>query len=158
VYRAILCEDFAFPSSYPQLQQIRALTGAVAPHTKVNTFNWTDVTGCAGWPAPVGNPQHRLEVSGLLPPILVANSRADATTPLEWAQSVNRQLPGSRLLVHLGAGHNAYRRSTCMQQTEDRYLVDLQLPAAGVTCAAAPVPPRPAGLTGQATVGEPSGR
>jgi pimeloyl-ACP methyl ester carboxylesterase len=153
VYRAVFCEDFSLPiQSFGQLGRIRHLAERVAPHTKINTFNWTDMTGCAGWPAPVGNPQHRLTVRDL-PPVLVAGSRADATTPVEWAQSVSQQLPGSRLLVHLGAGHNAYRRSACIQQAEDRYLVDLSLPAAGTTCAAAPVPPRPAVVSPQASSG-----
>lgn len=86
------------------------------------------ISACLGWPQPVRNPQHRLDVRGSAP-ILLANALHDPATPYAWARNVARQLGRTgRLLTYEGAGHGSYDRGPCMQNTIDTYLIYKTLP------------------------------
>jgi len=88
---------------------------------------------CAYWPVkPTGQPGP-LSADGA-PPILLVGGTNDPATPYAWAQSVHQQLAGSILLTRNGNGHVSYFASTCAQQIEDAYLINLKLPADGTTC------------------------
>jgi len=95
---------------------------------------WTQYTDlvCAYWPAP---PKYPLPLSmENVPPILLIGGTNDPATPYAWAQSVNRQIPGSVLLTRQGNGHTSYGSSSCARTAEDAYLIDLTLPLAGTVC------------------------
>ncbi|TCO49090.1 TAP-like protein [Kribbella antiqua] len=94
------------------------------------------VSICLGSP-PANNPQHRLSVRGLTTPVLLANAIHDPATGYGWARSVERQLGKEGvLLTYEGWGHGSYNSTPCMQTKVDAYLVSLQVPRRGTTCAA----------------------
>jgi pimeloyl-ACP methyl ester carboxylesterase len=89
---------------------------------------------CATWPARdrdrYTGPFYRRTSA----PVLIIGTRFDPATPYSNAQTVARQLPGSRLLTLDGWGHVALGKSTCIAGYVDRYLVNLALPPPGTTC------------------------
>jgi pimeloyl-ACP methyl ester carboxylesterase len=93
---------------------------------------WTGLP-CLYWPA--GKPEH-LSVARAAgaPPILVVGSTGDPATPYPWAQSLARQLPRATLLTRTGAGHTAYRASSCVRRWANRYIETLKMPPAGTVC------------------------
>lgn len=95
------------------------------------------VQTCLGWPSPVRNPPHRLDVHTRTP-LLLINARHDPRTGYAWATDVARQLGRhGRLVTYEGWGHGAYLRTDCTIAVVDRYLVDLTLPAVDARCPAA---------------------
>jgi len=58
----------------------------------------------------------------------------DPITPYAWGQSVAQQLPNAVLLTRKGDGHWSYDKSTCAQQAEDDYVINLTTPAPGTVC------------------------
>ncbi|MGH3783528.1 MAG: alpha/beta hydrolase [Pseudonocardiaceae bacterium] len=70
-------------------------------------------------------------------PILVVNNRYDPETPLWNAQATRDELGDARLLIVEGYGHTTLDvHSACASAAVADYLVTLQLPADGATCAA----------------------
>lgn len=136
-FTAQFCSDWSLPiRDYGQYKRLMRQTERYAPDM---TFARPvmALSACLGWPRPVRNPQHRLDVRGSAP-ILLANARHDPATPHNWARTVARQL-GPRtatLLTYEGSGHGSYNRGPCMRNTIDRYLISLRLPPRGATCPA----------------------
>jgi len=96
------------------------------------------VSICLGAPK-ANNPQHVLKVHGLKTPVLLANAIHDPATPYAMAQSVQRQLGRSGvLLTYEGWGHGSYNSSPCMRTTIDDYLISREVPRRGSSCAAVP--------------------
>ena len=96
------------------------------------------VSICLGSP-PANNPQHQLKVRGLKTPVLLANAIHDPATGYSFAQSVERQLGRSGvLLTYQGWGHGSYTKSPCMQSAVDDYLIAKDVPERGSSCAAVP--------------------
>ncbi|WP_433466189.1 alpha/beta hydrolase [Spirillospora sp. CA-128828] len=135
-FTAQFCSDWSLPvRDYREYAQLMRRTEKVAPDM---TFARpvVAISACLGWPQPVRNPQHRLDVRGSAP-ILLSNAVHDPATPYAWAQNVTRQLGRTgRLLTYEGAGHGSYGRGPCMQDTIDAYLISLKLPPRGKTCPA----------------------
>ncbi|TDD58826.1 alpha/beta hydrolase [Actinomadura darangshiensis] len=135
-FTAQFCSDWSLPvRDYDQYAQLMRRTEKVAPDM---TFARpvVAVSACLGWPQPVRNPQHRLDVRGSAP-ILLSNAVHDPATPYAWAKNVTRQLGRTgRLLTYEGAGHGSYNRGPCMQNTIDAYLITEKLPPRGKTCPA----------------------
>ncbi|WP_232050323.1 alpha/beta hydrolase [Actinoplanes sp. OR16] len=143
-FPAVMCRDWALPvggwSGYRAL--LDGMAGK-APQMLASPLALTAVSGCAGWPDPVTDPQRpNPRAAG---PVLVVNARHDPATAYAWAKSVTRQLgPEARLLTYDGWGHVAYGHSDCVSGAVDEYLIGLTLPADGKTCP--PVPPVPYGV------------
>jgi pimeloyl-ACP methyl ester carboxylesterase len=96
------------------------------------------VSICLG-AAKANNPQHVLKVHGLKTPVLLANAIHDPATPYRMAQSVQRQLGASGvLLTYEGWGHGSYNSSPCMKSAIDDYLIAREVPKRGSSCAAVP--------------------
>jgi pimeloyl-ACP methyl ester carboxylesterase len=117
----------------------------VAPTMRTH-FAWAATSLCSGWSNDIANPQHRTDVTGA-PPILLMNSLHDPATGYEWAKNVNRQLRGSVLLTYDGWGHGVWNRSDCTRNATLAYLVDRRLPRPGTHCAAVEPAPGPAART-----------
>jgi pimeloyl-ACP methyl ester carboxylesterase len=132
---APFCADFdAGFSSDREWRSLWYRQRAVAPTVRGH-FGFGLVTMCAGWPGEVGNPQHRTDVTGA-PPILLMNSLHDPATSIEWARDVNRQLRGSVLLTYDGWGHGVWDRGECTAAVATAYLIDHRLPKPGTHCPA----------------------
>ncbi|OLR93388.1 hypothetical protein BJP25_17395 [Actinokineospora bangkokensis] len=133
-YRTVGCHDFP-PDlrGWTDLAARAAEVRLAAPHTWRHTEFWDWTSGCAGWPIPPQNPPHPLRVTGA-PPILLLSTTHDASTPLVWAQSVQRAIEGSRLLVADQDGHTTVLHSSCARTAIAAYLTEGALPAPGATC------------------------
>ena len=68
------------------------------------------------------------------PPILVVGTTRDSATPYQQAVDVASTLQNGRLLTFDGDSHTSFGRSTCVQNAEVAYFVDLQLPEDGTIC------------------------
>jgi len=128
---AINCLDRPVPTdvtTYDQLGPAFAQASPLfGPATQYSNL------GCAYWAVkPTGQPGP-LTADGA-PPILLVGGTNDPATPYAWAQAVSHQIAGSVLLTRQGDGHVSYDKSTCAQQAEDNYLINLTLPAAGTVC------------------------
>ncbi len=143
-FPAVVCGDWELPvADFTTYRKKLDDLLRIAPQVRASSLALSAVAGCLGWPAPPGNPQRRLSPAKV--PMLLVNALHDPATGHSWAQQVAEQLgPSARLLTYQGWGHVAYSHSPCVQAAVEHYLVDLELPASGTTCAA--VEPQPFGI------------
>jgi len=152
---AIACNDYDLnPHGFGEYQALAGLSKFLAPHTGGRSVGANVVLACVGAP-PASNPQRPLDIRNA-PKILMENSQHDPATAYSWAVNAHRQSARTTVFVtYDGWGHGVYDRSDCTRTINDRYLVDLKLPAEGTHCAAVepsdasaltagpPVPARP---------------
>ena len=121
--RPILGDVAAYNTLGPQLANASPIFGPAIQHS---------LAACSLWPV---KPKHLddLTVAGA-PPILLIGATGDPLTPLPYAQSVSKRIPGSVVLIRDGVGHGSYGSSLCIQVAVDAYLTDLTLPATGTVC------------------------
>jgi pimeloyl-ACP methyl ester carboxylesterase len=143
-FSAVFCQDWKVPvRNFVELEGYRRALTLVAPDMKLSPLGWRATLSCLGWRSNVRNPQHRLEVKGA-PPILMLNSRYDPATPYQWATNASRQMK-SVLLSYDGWGHAAYGKgSPCVMGATDTYLITGKAPARGTHCPAVEPPAAPA--------------
>ncbi|HMJ34996.1 MAG TPA: alpha/beta hydrolase [Baekduia sp.] len=104
---SINCSDYPRDVvSYTDFRAKALLGRVLAPHTQGASEAWLGILGCMRWPVPLANPPHRAEVHGA-PPILVAASTHDPSTPYVWAQELRDQIPRAVLLTRDGDGHTS---------------------------------------------------
>ncbi|MGC9669568.1 alpha/beta hydrolase [Planosporangium sp. 12N6] len=141
---SIFCQDWRLPVHHvTELDAYRLALARTAPDMKLSPLAWGVTMGCAGWPAPVRNPQHRLATAGA-PPVLMLNSRYDPATPYQWATNAARQMRSAVLLTYDGWGHGAYfKGSDCVVAATDTYLVTGRAPKQGTHCPAVEPPVNP---------------
>lgn len=133
---AVLCNDYDLnPHGFAEFRALAALGKLIAPHTRGASVGANVVNACVGAP-PASNPQRPLNIRNS-PKILMENSLHDPATAYEWAVNAHRQSADKTVfLTYDGWGHGVYTRSECTRTINDRYLVDLKLPAEGTHCAA----------------------
>ncbi|MDA3647765.1 alpha/beta hydrolase [Saccharopolyspora indica] len=142
-YQAIWCDDWRWDvGNFAELQSYRDRAEQLAPQTKLSPF-WSDVATCLNWPGEVSNPQHRPEIAGT-PPILLVTARYDVATPNAWNRTVADQIENSVLLHYDGVGHGQYYHSPCVTDYVDDYVTTLRTPAPDTHCEAV-WPTQPAG-------------
>jgi pimeloyl-ACP methyl ester carboxylesterase len=145
-FPAVICADWYLPIT--GFDDLRARLAALAgryPRMLASPLAANATTGCLGWPTPPANPQRPLIPPPGLPPMMLVGTRHDPATAYAWAEQVTRQLgPPATLLTYEGWGHVAYKRSTCVADAVDKYLLTLVPPTAGTTCP--PVEPEPFGV------------
>ncbi|MEV5573314.1 alpha/beta fold hydrolase [Spirillospora sp. NPDC052269] len=134
-YAAVSCQDFpprlhGYAEIATWLKRVRALS----PHTGGASGSWLVTAACASWPLPASNPPAPQKITGV-PPTLIVSSRNDPSTPLVWAQGLQRQIAGSRLLVANVTGHLGFVNSACARAEETNYLITGTLPTT-LTCGA----------------------
>lgn len=69
-------------------------------------------------------------------PILVIGNQGDPVTPLPGAVDLAEDLENGVLLTWQGQGHTAYPKTDCVNAAVNAYLIDLVVPADGLTCPA----------------------
>jgi len=89
---------------------------------------------CATWPAKDPDRYVGPFTARTAAPVLLVGTRFDPATWYGNAQTVSRQLPGSRLLTLAGWGHVALGRSACLDAHIARYLINRTLPPVGTVC------------------------
>lgn len=130
------CADWALPvRDYREYARLQRQAEREAPDVRYSAGS-VAVASCLGWPQPVANPQHRLQVHTPAT-LLQINARHDPATGYNWATEVNRQLGRHGvLLTYAGAGHGSYNSSNCMRDAVDAYLIALTVPPRGTVCPA----------------------
>jgi pimeloyl-ACP methyl ester carboxylesterase len=115
LYYATSCEEEQFPwnrSSSPRRRlaeakaRIAALpAGAVAPFTRTDVLDFSDMPACAFWP--FSTPTAAMQNAPLpAVPTLILSGTDDLRTPTANAREVAAQIPGSHLLVVPHVGHS----------------------------------------------------
>ena len=130
-YQAVSCVDFEHPVGGDAWAEFAAELEAISPRFGASIAN--EMLPCAFWPAepdPVNGP---VSAEGA-PPILVIGGTGDPATPLAQAERVAEGLADGHLLVYEGEGHTAFRRSACIDDVVERYLIDGELPEPGTRC------------------------
>lgn len=135
-YLAVVCTDFATERDPQAPAKLAAQWAAESPLSGGNRA-WS-LAPCESWPVPpVRKPAPVSPESG--GPFLIMSTTGDPATPLEWAQSVHRQIEGSSLLIAEGPGHLASSQSTCADEALTAFLKQGTLPPTPVhTCPANP--------------------
>ena len=94
----------------------------------------TSLYTCSVWEAPrTPLPERDAEGSA---PILVVGTQGDPVTPLAGAVEMAEDLTSGVLLTWQGSGHTAYPKTDCVTAAVNAYLIDLAVPADGLTCPA----------------------
>jgi pimeloyl-ACP methyl ester carboxylesterase len=87
---------------------------------------------CAQWPGK-RDPYPAGKAEGA-PPILVVGTKGDPATPYEHAPALATMLGVGVVLTYEGEGHTAYPDPPCVTNAVDAYLIDLKVPANGLSC------------------------
>ena len=101
-------------------------------------FGAAGLPGCYRWPAAIA-PLAELTKHDLAtaPAVVVVNSAHDPATPYANARVAHRLLPGSRLVTWEGDDHTSFAGGhACIDDAVVPYLIEGELPAAGLRCAA----------------------
>jgi hypothetical protein len=128
---ANFCLDHPVPTDVASYDELGPKFAAASP-IYGPVYQYTNLQ-CAFWPVKATGKTGPITVDGA-PPILLVAGTNDPATPLEWAQSVNKQITGSVLLTRQGQGHISYDESACAQAAEVAYLEHLTVPAQGTVC------------------------
>ncbi len=114
LYLATTCEEELFPWSRTatpraRIAQARAQIGAlppssIAPFTRANMFDFSDVPTCAFWPFATPAPPI-VQAPPPNVPALILSGADDLRTPTSGARALAAQIPGSHLLVVPNTGH-----------------------------------------------------
>lgn len=122
---AINCLDHPAPGGPDAFAALARTVSREAPYFGAPVV-WGAIP-CAYWPVPPVTRPGVLHAPGA-PPILVAGSTGDPSTPFPWAQGLAAQLGSGVLVTRRGEGHGAYLASACVRALEDDYLVTLAVP------------------------------
>ncbi|MGH3549369.1 MAG: alpha/beta hydrolase [Pseudonocardiaceae bacterium] len=134
-FLATQCLDSDYPHDQQAYHQLIPIEDQSRPYFGLTAL--FDMAQCIAWPATdrdryLGPWNHPRQY-----PILVVNNRYDPETPLWNAQATRDELGDAQLLVVEGYGHTTLNvHSACASAAVADYLVILQLPADGATCAA----------------------
>jgi len=106
----------------------------VAPFMSYGEFTGlAPLDRCAFWPVPATGDQHKINVKGL-PPILVVSTTNDPATPYQAGVDLAAQLGGT-LLTFDGTQHTVvFQGDTCVDDIAARYLVDVTVPPPNTRC------------------------
>lgn len=145
--RAFSCNDSTWSQIFikPEVVQTWAdFTRLYAPvYGQASVYQ--GVAQCYKWPlAPASPPPHFEPVPPSNEKALLISADQDASTPLKWAERVQSQIPGSRLVVVSGASHLQLAKSRCAMSHAVNYLVAGTLPADRTPCTYDPdlIPPQ----------------
>lgn len=134
--RAYSCNDTIWSRVFKKPEDVKSwvqATELVAPRFgAVGVYQ--GVAQCYKWSLPPVSPQPRYEPVPEGVSAVLINAKNDAATPLEWAKRVQKQIPGSTLVVVDGASHLQSIKSRCAMQYAREYLVNGVLPGQGATC------------------------
>lgn len=130
-YMANICLDFPAPTDVATYTRWAKAFDATAPHFAA-MIAYNDLS-CAFWPTPAERVPGPVTAAGA-PPIVVVGTTGDPATPYPWAVALARELDSGVLITRRGEGHTGWQSSDCVRRAVDRYLLDLTVPEAGLTC------------------------
>ncbi|MBY3552918.1 alpha/beta hydrolase [Modestobacter lapidis] len=130
--RTITCADTAAEFTGEEVRALVADWSARYPLFGAGAA--TSLYTCSAWDAPrTPLPERDAEGSA---PIVVIGTRGDPVTPLQGAVDLAEDLTSGVLLTWDGSGHTAYPKTDCVTAAVNAYLIDLVVPADGLTCPA----------------------
>ncbi|HLL67652.1 MAG TPA: alpha/beta hydrolase [Micromonosporaceae bacterium] len=118
----------------PTVEQIRQLQGDLRQKYPLFGANLALNLICAQWPGK-RDPYPTGAATGA-PPIVVVGTKGDPATPYEQTAKLAQMLGVGTVLTWEGEGHTAYPQTRCINDAVNRYLIDLTVPAANLTCPA----------------------
>ena len=131
---AINCADTAAGSEFGDAEVRTLVADWNARYPLFGAGAATSLYTCSVWDAPrTPLPERDAEGSA---PILVVGNRGDPVTPLPGAVDLAEDLTSGVLLTWDGSGHTAYPKTDCVTAAVNAYLIDLAVPADGLTCPA----------------------
>ena len=131
-FPAVACGDSDNPHNYAAWS-----TNGTAAEAQFGYFGriWTWVSSiCAAWPTADSDRYTGPWDHTTSNPVLVIGNLFDPATRYQGAVIASNLLPNSRLLTVHGWGHTSLFLSSCADQVQTRYLVNLTLPAPGTVC------------------------
>ena len=133
-YLSVVCTDFATDRDPQTPGRLAPLWARESPISGGNRA-WS-LAPCEAWPVgPVRQPGPVNPDPGKAGPVLILSTTGDPATPLEWAQSLHRQIRDSSLVIAPGPGHLASSQNTCADETLIEFLLRGTTPAEPVfTC------------------------
>lgn len=133
-FPAISCMDGDRLTDRDVAREVSATTLELAPFLDAGYGPSDALEQCSFWPVPPTSDPGPVEAPGL-PTVLVVSSTGDPATPYEDGVSLARQL-AARLLTVDHDSHTVVLQgaNACADEATTRYLVDLTLPAADLTC------------------------
>jgi pimeloyl-ACP methyl ester carboxylesterase len=132
VFYATSCLDAPSPAKVAGVQRLADEAARSAPHFGATTV-WLGLP-CTLWPVPAQGEVAAISAPAA-PPFLVVGAIHDPATPYPWALSVSKAMRTATLLTVDGTSHTSYARgNSCVDDTVDRYLIDLTVPARGNRC------------------------
>jgi pimeloyl-ACP methyl ester carboxylesterase len=144
---AVECVDKDYPESLRKLHRNVTANAEDAPLLGPAmaygppTYDHQHATACVQWPAQTPSRYDGSFRARGSAPILVLGTTGDPDTPYQDAVALSRQLDNASLLTFDAEGHTAFGRSACATDAVVNYLVDLEVPSAGTTCADEVQPP-----------------
>ena len=131
LYAAVECIDSPHPVGSKDYQAFAGELEVLSPRFGGAIAN--ELLPCAFWPAPVHSVVGPVTAPDAAP-ILVVGTTGDSATPYQQAVNVAATLQHGRLITFQGDSHTSFGRSTCVENAETAYFVDLRLPADGTIC------------------------
>lgn len=131
-FPAVACDDSDNPRNYGAWS-----TNGTAAEAQFGYFGriWTWVSSiCAAWPTADSDRYVGPFNRNTSNPLLVIGNQFDPATRYQGAVIASNLLPSSRLLTVHGWGHTSLFLSSCADEVQTRYLVDLALPPVGKVC------------------------
>ena len=130
------CADTEYPRSFAAWRRIDRYARS---GSRFGPIWWWSNTGCARWP--VDDDRYTGPwTAQTSAPVLVVGNYFDGATDHAGAVATAELLPNSRLLSYAGWGHTAYKRSSCVTDYVNTYLLTVSLPPEGQVCPANPNP------------------
>lgn len=127
--KAVVCSDSLHPDrlgAWTTTQQ--RSTGYFGPY-----WTWIDQQ-CGAWSVVDTDRYLGPFDAETATPVLLSTTTFDPATPLQGAQQLRAELPGSRLLTVEGWGHTTIGLSACADAVQADYLLTGEVPAQDVTC------------------------
>lgn len=146
--KAVVCSDSLHPDGVTAwLAAQRRSTGWFGPY-----WTWIDHQ-CAEWSVVDVDRYLGPFDTPTATPVLLSSTTFDPATPVQGAQALRDELPGSRLLTVQGWGHTTLGLSACATQVQTDYLLTGQVPPQDVACTQDVTPFAATGLRSQAAPG-----
>lgn len=117
----------------PTVDEVQTSTFALAEGSTYFPGFFRASTGCIGTPDPID--PIRIGPAEGSAPLLVLGNTGDPATPYEWAVELSDFLDNAVLYTVDAEGHTAYGSFECVAPIVNAYLIDLELPQPGGSCA-----------------------
>ncbi len=131
-YAAVTCLDSVRPAGQDAWRLF--VDGLRLRSAKIGASIGNEMLPCATWPVAPKDSTGPVTADGSAA-ILVVGNTGDNATPYTWAEAVAETLSNGHLLTYEGEGHTSYGRDECVDAIIHRYLVSLEVPPEGATCA-----------------------